>query len=379
MCSNIDSIIEMHDTWLVIDAIQGCTNGCKYCLLQATGDNQAKPKIKVPAAQAISCLFSSKYYDPEMPISLLPGTDAFLNKTNIDYTKELLELLEKKHVKNPIILVTKCLIPDYFADYLQKLNDEGMTIVVYLSLSGLSKEYEPNINHANVKLNFYNLASRGIRVIHYYRPFIPDNSSAKSIDKVLDFVNKYTNISVITGLKLKSDFIDKISFCKVTTTKRNECLQASSVWPRQAYNYFYKNYQHPQNVFQTNYCALAQVLEKPCPQFYGTLECRNYNHCSLEQRKRCAKYKKNQPRNINEKLVELLKKIEKYDPEMEVIKEDNNIILKNIELSVSDVAYLTFMLGIKVSVFKKMENDKRFSSSLSNGKPLIYDNEGYYE
>lgn len=375
MQNDIDSIIEMHDTWLVIDAIQGCTNGCKYCLLQSTDDNLSKPRIKATAAQAISYLFASKYYDSHIPISLLPGTDAFLNSTNINYTKELLELLEQRKVSNPIILVTKCLIPDYFIDYLEQLNKKGMTIIVYLSMSGLSTKYEPNINHANVRLNFYNLASRGIRVIHYYRPFIPDNSSAKEINKVLDFVNKYTNISVISGLKLKSDFIDKISFCKITTTKREECLAASSIWPEQAYNYFYKNYQHPQNVFQTNYCALAQALEKPCPQFYGTLECHSYNHCSEQQRKRCSEFKRNQSRNIMEELTNLLQKIDKYDENLEVIKEDNNIILKNIDLSVSDVAYLTFKMGYKVTVYKKSASDKRFSSSLSNSTPLIYKGE----
>ena len=68
MQNDIDSIIEMHDTWLVIDAIQGCTNGCKYCLLQSTEDNLSKPRIKATAAQAISYLFASKYYDSHIPI-----------------------------------------------------------------------------------------------------------------------------------------------------------------------------------------------------------------------------------------------------------------------------------------------------------------------
>ena len=73
------SIIEMHDTWLTVNSIVGCTNGCKYCFLQATGDNKARPRIKADAAKAISCLFSSKYYTTSIPICLLPNTDPFLN------------------------------------------------------------------------------------------------------------------------------------------------------------------------------------------------------------------------------------------------------------------------------------------------------------
>ena len=76
-----------------------------------------------------------------------------------------------------------------------------------------------------------------------------------------------------------------------------------------------------------------------------------------------------------EELTNLLQKIDKYDENLEVIKEDNNIILKNIDLSVSDVAYLTFKMGYKVTVYKKSASDKRFSSSLSNSTPLIYKGE----
>ena len=220
------SIIEMHDTWLTVNSIVGCTNGCKYCFLQATNDNLARPRVLADAAKAISCLFSSKYYTTHIPVCLLPNTDPFLNEHNMSYVKEMLDILAKKKISNPIILITKCLIPNEFVDYLSNLITNGMNIVVYLSLSGLSKFYEPNINHANIKINFCNLASKGIKIIHYYRPFIPENSDAKSITNLLDFVKDYTNISVITGLKLKSDFIDKIDFWNITSTEKEKCLNA---------------------------------------------------------------------------------------------------------------------------------------------------------
>lgn len=369
-----DKIIVMHDTWLAIDAINGCTNGCKYCVLREDDSNMCKPKVKVEPEEAIQLLLLSKYYDKEIPICLLPGTDAFLNQENINYTKRLLELLMIKKVKNPIVLVTKCLIPDDFIDFIEHLREKGMEIIVYLSYSGLGKKYEPRINHEAIKENFVRLTMRGIKVIHYYRPFLPDNSASEDITNVLDFVSKYTNISVITGLKLKPTFIDKMDFCKVTKAHREECLNASGIWPKRAYDYFYKDYKHRQNVFQTNYCALAQLLGRPCSQFYGTLECKEFNHCSLEQRKLCASFKRKENVSLVSDIKDLLHSLGINSDKIEIVKEGNEVLLKNAsELSVSDVAYLTYKLGYKVSLEKKSNGDPRFASQLSNGKPFVYE------
>ena len=364
------SIIEMHDTWLTVNSIVGCTNGCKYCFLQATGDNKARPRIKADAAKAISCLFSSKYYTTSIPICLLPNTDPFLNETNIKYLKEMLDILAKNKISNPIILITKCLIPTEFVDYLSELIKDGMNIVVYLSLSGLSKYYEPNINHADIKVNFCNLASKGTKIIYYYRPSIPENSDANKTASILDFVHEYTDISVITGLKLKSDFIDKIDFWDVTNTNREECVNSSGVWPKEAYNYFYKDYKHPQYVFQSNTCALAQKLGLPNPQNCGTNECKNLNHCSEEQRARCLSCKKNK-KNLKERLDELLIKIDKYNENIEISQKENSIIIKNSELTTGDCAYLTYALGIKVTIETKLEDDNYFNSPYTNTKAFV--------
>lgn len=372
MNKKVEPIIDMHDTWLAINTIQGCTNGCKYCFLQGINNHIEKPNIIATAAEAIKALFSSKYYDSKIPLCLLPGTDALLNEQNIKYLRELLGLLEKNQVSNPIVIITKCLIPNDILDYLELLKNKGIKIIVYLSYSSLGKEYEPNINHENIKLNFKNLASRGIQIIHYYRPFVIDNSNAKQIESTLDFVKNYTNISVVAGLKIRSDFIDKIDFLDIVKNKREECLKASSVWPKEAYDYFFKNYHNSQNVFQTNYCGLAQALQEPCPQYYGTYECKNYNQCSQEQRERCKNCKKISKEEVKLQLLELLTRLEKNIDNLEIIEEDNNIILKNIDINVSEAAFITRLLGYKISIYDKKEDDIYFSSSITNSKPLIY-------
>lgn len=365
-----NSVIEMHDTWLVINSIIGCTNGCKYCFLQAKNQNISKPQIKVSEKEAVNQLLNYKYYEPNIPVCLLPNTDPFLNKTNIKYLQKLLKLLSDYKITNPITIITKCLIPDYFISYLQKLKKDNLKIIIYLSFSGLSKELEPNINDQNIKNNFQKLSQANIPIIHYFRPFIPQNSNPEKITEILNFVNKYTDISVITGLKIKQDFVDKINFWDYISTNKTQCINSSGIWPREAYDFFYKNYHHSQKIYQINSCALAAKLNLPNESFYNTKECLNYNHCSDHQRKKCLLAKKtNEP--VETKLIALLKKINKYNPNLVIIKKDNSIVLKNIDLTTGDVSYLTFMLGYKITIAAKLIDDNYFNSSYTNAESII--------
>ena len=86
---------------------------------------------------------------------------------------------------------------------MQKLKDKGINVIFYISYSDLGKEYEPSISKEKLINNFKILKENGIDVIHYYRPFLPDNSNPEKIKEVLDTVNKYTDVSVTTGLALR--------------------------------------------------------------------------------------------------------------------------------------------------------------------------------
>ena len=80
-----NTIVEMHATWLAVNSVIGCTNGCKYCFLQSTNKNISKPLYLKSSRMAIDDLIKSKYYLEDIPICLLPNTDAFLNQINIEY------------------------------------------------------------------------------------------------------------------------------------------------------------------------------------------------------------------------------------------------------------------------------------------------------
>ena len=357
------SVIEMHSSWLAINSIVGCPNGCKYCLLQATNDNNCFPKELATPEEAVKQLLNYKYYN----------TDIFVNSKNIKYLLKLLDVLDQNNVMNDLIIITKCNIPEEVIDRVKQLKEKKQNIVFYISYSGLGKDIEPRISEQILKNNFKKLHENGIDVIHYFRPFLPQNSNPKKIKEILDYVNQYTDISVTTGLALIETFIDKIECWDEVKENREACLKANCVWPENAWKFFNKNYTHSQQVFQTNTCGLNTKLKRPSTQYYGTEECLNYNHCSEEQRTRCRlAHKKISEELIKAKCSLLLEKLG-FD-----IKGVNycfdkygSLELKNADLKISDASYLSYKLGVKVYVSTNNIVKDTYNSTLNGAKPLV--------
>ena len=365
-----NTTIEMHATWLTVNSVVGCTNGCKYCFLQSTNKNRSKPLYLKSGKMAIDDLINSKYYLEDIPVCLLPNTDVFLNEENMEYLKELLYKIDQRNLKNPIILITKCYISEKFIRYLKQFKEKGHKIVIYLSLSGLPQKLEPNVNHNLIKKNFLNLHKNGIDVIHYYRPITPLNSKKEDITKMLDFVSKYSNSSVIGGLKIKEDYFELIKFWPKLFNMKKQCLLADAVWTKEAYDFFYNNYDHNQVIYQTNYCALMQTLNKPAVSYYGTNECQNCNICPQEQRERCRKEFIRLGVKTKEEVKKQITKIG-YKVSKEDIKiEGNKIKIYGINLNVGDIAYLTFALK-SVIISEKSNNLNYWNSPLNGAKPLV--------
>ena len=367
------AIIEMHSSWLAVNSIIGCPNGCKYCLLQADGNNLAKPRKLASPEVAIKELLKCKYYDEDIPVCLFPNTDIFVNQSNIDYLMETFDVLEKQKIKNDIIIITKLFIPDCVINKVKELKNKGINVVFYISYSGLGKDIEPNINEDVLKSNFKRLYENNIDVVHYFRPFLPQNSDSKKIKEILDYVNKYTNVSVTTGLALIKTFIDKIDFWEDIKDRKEECLKANCVWPASAWNYFNNNYNHNQQIFQTNTCALNTKLKKSSTQYYGSYECINYNHCSQEQKERCKLFHKNINKiKIKQKCFKLLEHLGYKTNDIEFIFDEyNGLEIKGLRLSIADLSYLSFKLCIKVYVSSNEIVDNTYNSPLNGAKPLI--------
>ena len=364
------TVVQMHATWLAVNSVIGCTNGCKYCFLQSTNKNISSPLYLKSSEMAINDLINSKYYLEDIPVCLLPNTDAFLNKTNIKYSKELLYEIDKRNLKNPIIFITKCYLPEKFIKYLRKFKDRGHKIIIYLSLSGLPQELEPNVNHKLIKKNFENLYKNEIDIIHYYRPITPFNSKKEDMIKTLNFVSKYSNSSVIGGLKIKEDYFKLIKFWPELFNMKEQCLLADAIWTKDAYNFFYNNYSHNQIIYQTNYCALMHTLKKSSLSYYDTNECKNCNICPLEQRKKCKEEFLKSETNSKENVINQLKKIG-YEISKKNIKiEKNKIKICGLDLSIGDIAYLTFALN-SVIISERSNSLNYWNSPLNGEKPLV--------
>lgn len=367
------SVIEMHSSWLAINSIVGCPNGCKYCLLQATNDNNCLPKELATPEESVKQLLEYKYYDKDIPVCLLPNTDVFVNPKNIKYLMNLLDELEKNNIMNDLIIITKCNITEEVIEKVKKLKQKGQNVVFYISYSGLGKDIEPRISIDILRNNFKKLKENNIDVIHYFRPFLPQNSDPSKIKEILDYVNQYTDISVTTGLALIKTFIDKIDCWDEIKENKEDCLKANCVWPESAWDYFNQDYSHKQQIFQTNTCGLNTKLKRPSTQYYGTEECLNYNHCSKEQRERC----KLAHQKINEDLIKsrcslLLDKLGFDSDEVEYnFDKYGSLELKNIDLKISDASYLSYKLGIKVYVSTNNIVKDTYNSTLNGAKPLV--------
>lgn len=176
---SIEKIIRQDDTWIAVDPVVGCAKDCQYCFLQIYGATPKKGEVIVSPDEAINSLLSYETYRPESPIMLASETDAFMNIPNIAYYSEFLRRYDERGIGNTLAFVTKCHVPDKFIDLASNL--ENTRVIFYLSYSGLGKPIEPTTNIPKLRENFRRLSEAGLDVIHYWRPFLPQNSNPDKI------------------------------------------------------------------------------------------------------------------------------------------------------------------------------------------------------
>jgi len=252
-------------TWLAeTKSVEGCPLDCQYCFFQLDGQTPIKPKINISPKETLNLISEAYTYHPEIPLHFGSQTDVFSTKENINYyTKLLLEYGDSNYT-NPLIFVTKKEIPD---DFIKKVKQIKQKIIFYISYSGLSgSAIEPNINTNNLKDNFIKLYEEKIPRVHYWRPFLPDNSNQEKIHEVLDFVNKYATCSVLNGLRLNDGIRDNlIKFWPELSNKDYDFKKSSEFWPEGIRNYIqkYTSQKYPNYpLFMGNtQCSLAYALE----------------------------------------------------------------------------------------------------------------------
>ncbi len=184
-----------------ISSYDGCTVGCKYCILSVLGDRNKVKKI-ANEEELVQQLLDFKLYTKEIPISINNQTDPFLNKDVFNSTLKILKIMERKNIKNPILIITKGYLDD---DELSKLSQIKMKILVLYTFSGLSEKLENrNINKQINTMQKLSLLDN-IKLINYYRPVIEGlNSDEATIKNVANVVTKYCKCSIVSGIRINT-------------------------------------------------------------------------------------------------------------------------------------------------------------------------------
>ena len=115
-------------------------------------------------------------------------------------TLQFFKILESHKLKNPVAVVTKKLIPDYFIDEIISL--QYVRPIFCLSYSGLPKTIEKGVNPEENRKNFQMLSKHRLHVIHFWRPLLEINGTFEILQEVLDYVAQYAIASVYIGIKL---------------------------------------------------------------------------------------------------------------------------------------------------------------------------------
>ncbi|MFI3545931.1 radical SAM protein [Mammaliicoccus sciuri] len=188
----------------------GCNYGCIYCYRNDSNGNtkdwylKGKPIQIMSAKESVDSMVNHPWFVKDVTnIGLHSSTtDPFIPAVKKS-TFELLDEIEKKGLKNDVILITKYFIEE---NDIKKLEQYKNNIIIFLTYTANPPQVEPLGSIPAVKEKIWktrNLLneSKKLRWGHYYRPITEGwNDSPTQIKEALEF-GSLAEVSIIGGLK----------------------------------------------------------------------------------------------------------------------------------------------------------------------------------
>jgi DNA repair photolyase len=365
-------IVDQHATWIAVNPIQGCPKGCAYCFLRDRGQAPARPVRMADPGQTADLLLASPFYAAERPVALYTWTDVMASADSRTHLAGLLTELAERGTPNPIVLITKCQVPDDTIRTISGAISVGVRVIVYLSYSGLRQNIERGIRHENVRANFPRLADAGIPIVHYWRPAFPESATTDVMDGVLALAAKHARCSMAAGLKVEAAALDRLAEIWPELAGTSGVSEAECVYPRPFWEFIHKTWQrYPEYpVFHANSCALAYVLgQADSHSVYGTDLCRLRNHCPEAQRDCCEVAASARAPLTPSAVREAINRRGLHDVTFKVDQTERTVMI-NVAAASSVVAALTRDLNATI-VSRRMSHDPYWNSGTGGALPLV--------
>ncbi|WNQ09658.1 hypothetical protein MJA45_18760 [Paenibacillus aurantius] len=339
-----DYTIEYLKTSISINAYVGCYLGCEYCILSSLEFPERPLKI-FDEESLVEQLLQNQYFTHDItPISINNKSDPLLREVK-QSTMNILKILERYRLQNPIYLISKLELTDEDLEYLDSLN---LNIYVFFSFSGLDTQLE-KVTISYQERRIRRLAqAKNIKKIHYWRPLIAgENDSEEQIRHMLEVVSPVFNVSIVSGLRVNETVNERFSNLNKNVpfneyTKKHKYVE-KEVFER--VNRIRNDICPDYLLFRHTSCITSYWLGKPDflhndrkPLNCTVFNCPNHFRCSNRQ--------KPPESHINEMLFKISR-----DNEYEI--RDDHIMFSGA-MSQEDLSFLNLNLGFKALSEKKL-------------------------
>ncbi|MCR6488355.1 radical SAM protein [Amycolatopsis sp. OK19-0408] len=366
------SVVDQHATWLALNPVQGCFKRCAYCFLTQRGQTRVPPVVVADASSAVTQLLASPLYAPRRPVALYTWTDVMDTVVARRHLHATLRELIAREVTNPIVLITKCGVPDETIAALVQARDAGLQVLVYLSYSGLDRRVERGVRHQDLIANFPRLHAAGIPIVHYWRPALPESATEPVMRGVLDHAAAYASASMVAGLKVEGEqMLADLAALWPELATTDGVADAECVYPRAFWDFTHRTAElHPDYpVFHSNSCALAYALGRPDAHgVHGTGLCRR-SHCPAGQRACCAAAAGDRvvPTRVTVSTALAARGLAEVEF---TLQPGGRELLIHAPVPTAAVAALTQDLGVRIEVVREA-GDRYWNSGTAGAGPVI--------